>query len=535
MKITAISRRTLTALAALAMLGAGSSCVNDNSLCPEDQPGFDKTDVVWLSFNIRNVDNTGGRSRAVVDPDHPDEDALAAESFINCADYDLSVMFLDANGRVMKVFNKDEFAIVASGTDGTYRDYNLTMNINQGYFPPTGDNVTFSLLVVANLKGTGDGSTFGLNWMASVDELSKRQISYGYTGAIAGGTTAWQPDINAKRLIPMAGLRQFTVSRAALSAATDRDKELNLSADGTTIDMQRSMAKIRVVDALAENGNPDAKIVGVTLTGTNTRGAYLPAVEPNSWTPNTAVCHFGMANEGWFDATTVRNSYGLSIDGKNAWGFYITEFARSSAPAASEPVLHITVESGGEQRTYDYPVSKSLGNTDMTRNHIYEFVVTEVSGLKLELTCTVLDWDSQEVEWDYKDNITMAQDGYIKWLNGHVNPPVATVTFDSDLSDLVCRFSFMTPAGFEWKAVLLPQKGNPSAFSFEGPASGTIVPNEVIELRIRTSDLSPRENNTARLQIIVKTPWGNAIDAPVLDGNIYTNDRYFTINQNASL
>ena len=530
--------RALRRLSLVAGLGAGlllSGCIDSNSECIEDQPGYEEGKDVWLSVNFRNVDSEG-RSRAVTDPVHPDEDATAAENFIDVND--ITVMFLNSDGRVMKVFADGEYSVeVNSNTDGLYNDYVLRFRINQDYFEKTGATSTFSLLVVANHDGTGDGQTYNPDdlWMKSVADLSALKTSFGYTGQ--NGTAAWTPDIAGGRHIPMAGIHRFTVSRAALESATDANNPLVITEGGNEIEMQRAMAKIRVIDALAENGNTDNEITAVTLTGMNTRGAYLPLVPSNEWgtsaSPNTSVCHIAHGDATWFNPGNVIPSYTI---GNNGWGFY--EFSSSLAPTGAEPTLHITVHSASTvlDRVYDYPVSKALGASDMTRNHIYEFRVTEIAGMNLALTCTVLDWEGHETDWEFTDNVSMAQGGYITWTNGQVNKSTATVTFNQTLTDLECRFAFLTPAGYTWRAVLIPQTGNLSAFSFVGETTGTIVPGETITLKIHTSDSAPKGvNNTARLQILVSTPWGTTINAPVLDSNTYGTNKFFTINQNASI
>lgn len=394
--------RALRRLSLVAGLGAGlllSGCIDSNSECIEDQPGYEEGKDVWLSVNFRNVDSEG-RSRAVTDPVHPDEDATAAENFIDVND--ITVMFLNSDGRVMKVFADGEYSVeVNSNTDGLYNDYVLRFRINQDYFEKTGATSTFSLLVVANHDGTGDGQTYNPDdlWMKSVADLSALKTSFGYTGQ--NGTAAWTPDkdANPKRLIPMAGIHQFTVNRAALESATDANNPLVITDGGNEIDMQRAMAKIRVIDALAENGNTDNVITAVTLTGMNNRGSYLPLVPSNDWgtrtAPNTSVCHIAHGDASWFDPSTVIPSY--TID-DNGWGFYIPEFSWTLAPTGAEPTLHITVHSTstGINRVYDYPVSKALGQNDMTRNHIYQFIVTAVSSeTELSIQYCVCPWSEK--------------------------------------------------------------------------------------------------------------------------------------------
>lgn len=396
-------RRCTQAAALLAAMLMSPSCVNDNSVCIEDQPGYQEGKDVWLTFTIANQGESQSRSRAgaPTDPSHPDEAAVDAENYIDCDDYDLTVMYLNEDGRVMKVFNKDEFVIIPyGGEDVASRQYELKLRIHQDYFYGLDnvENVNFSLLVVANLNGTKDAGhgTFGINWMSTVADLSALNTSFGYTGL--NGEEAWTPDIADKRLIPMAGLRKFTVSATALKGATDMSHELNISEGGNEIYMQRSMAKIRVVDNLAENGDTDKAITNVTLTGLNNKGAYLPLVTDAinvDWLTNTSVVHTAHADAGWYSNSELP-SYTFQQDGYDAWGFYITEYSSSVKPnGIAEPTLNITVKSTstGQEATYQYPISRSIGTADMTRNHIYQFVVTEINS-EISIDWTVCDMDN---------------------------------------------------------------------------------------------------------------------------------------------
>lgn len=540
--------RALRRLSLVAGLGAGlllSGCIDSNSECIEDQPGYEEGKDVWLSVNFRNVDSEG-RSRAVTDPVHPDEDATAAENFIDVND--ITVMFLNSDGRVMKVFADGEYSVeVNSNTDGLYNDYVLRFRINQDYFEKTGATSTFSLLVVANHDGTGDGQTYNPDdlWMKSVADLSALKTSFGYTGQ--NGTAAWTPDIAGGRHIPMAGIHRFTVSRAALESATDANNPLVITEGGNEIEMQRAMAKIRVIDALAENGNTDNEITAVTLSGMNRRGAYLPLVPSNEWgtsaSPNTSVCHIAHGDATWFNSSTVIPSYPID---DNGWGFYIPEFSRTLAPAAAEPTLHITVHSAstGLDRTYDYPVSKALGASDMTRNHIYEFRVTEIAGTEAELTLVVKDWDDQEVIWDYTDNPGLATGGWIVFDRNTcaVVEELAQAVFRNDKADITAQFTLAEPVNATWRAVFIYEKGKQGAFRFVDKdgnevetISGEIDGTTPASLIIRTKDTPREDDNVARLQIIVTMADGRTVTANVLTGGNYGKNTYFTIIQNRQL
>lgn len=512
---------------------------NNNSECIEEQEAND----VWMTFNIRNLTETPARDLA--DPIHADEEAAAAENYINCADYDLAVMFLNNEGKVLKVFNKNEFVILNESAGNLNRDYKMMLHINKDYLP-AGDEVTFSLLVIANLNGTGTSSNYDLNWMASISELSALKKSFGYNGT--SGSDPWTPDITAKRLIPMAGIRQFTVPRATLLAANVKKSELDLSQTGGNIEMQRAMAKIRVIDELEANGYSNNEIISVTLTGMNTKGAYIPSVSNLAWgNPNTAVCHTAIADPDWYDAATEIPSYALSLNGKNGRGFYIPEFSWNSAPAGADPALNITVKtkSTGETKTYRYPLSKTLkANSiiDMTRNHVYEFVVTEIANTEMNLTLNVKDWADVETVWDYTDNPGLATGGAIKFDSNtcEINVQNAEVVFRNDKADIKAEFTLAAPVNATWHAVFIHESGTQGAFVFvdehgeeKESVSGNIDGVTPARLTIRTKDTPVTENNVKRLQIIVSMVDGRSVTANVLTGGGYGGEKtYITLIQN---
>ncbi len=537
-----------SALVPAVCLLALSGCADSGSESIEEQEAND----AWMTFNIHNLTETTARD--IADEPHTDEAATATENYINCENKDLSVMFLNKDGKVMKVFNNDEFVIMNTGTaDELNRNYKLMLHINKEYLPAGDDgNVTFSLLVIANLNGTGSGSSYDLNWMASVSELSALQKSFGYTGTYAsdGTNRPWTPDITAKRLIPMAGIRQFSVSRDNLLAANAKENELDLSQSGGNIEMQRAMAKIRVLDGLAANGYTDNEIVSVTLTGMNTQGAYLPSIEYNpAWgNPNTAVCHRAIAAAGWYDTTSEIPSYTLTGSGMNGWGFYIPEFSWITAPAGADPALNFTVrlKSANELKTYRYPLAKILkGNgTDLTRNHIFEFVVTEVANTEVALTLNVEDWGDAETVWDYTENPGLAAGGAIKFdeTTCGIDYGKAEVVFRNDKADIKANFTLAQPVNATWHAVFIHESGTQGAFLFVDSngnevesVSGNIDGSQA-NLTIRTKDTPVTENNRARLQIIVSTADGRSVTADVLkDGGYNADKTYITLIQNHQL
>lgn len=404
--------RALRRLSLVAGLGAGlllSGCIDSNSECIEDQPGYEEGKDVWLSVNFRNVDSEG-RSRAVTDQDHPDEEATAAENYIN--GNDLNVMFLNSDGRVMKVFADGEYSVeVISNADGLYNDYQLNFRINQDYFEKTGATSTFSLLVVANHKGTGDGQTYNPDnlWMKSVADLSALKTSFGYTGQ--NGTEAWTPDIAGGRHIPMAGIHRFTVRRAALESATDANNPLVITDGDNEIDMQRAMAKIRVIDAFkSATDNVDGEyIASVKLKGVSSRGSFVP--DDATWANGTCVLEKATWLTSWYQqensisltapeeyTDTETNTLRTRMIG------YMPECGSEVFNETQSPTLEIVVANeAGQTRNYSVKLSdiQNPGVTAFARNHIYQFIVEKNFQADITIAYTVCEWNSADADIDF--------------------------------------------------------------------------------------------------------------------------------------
>lgn len=404
--------RALRRLSLVAGLGVGlllSGCIDSNSECIEDQPGYEEGKDVWLSVNFRNVDSEG-RSRAVADSDHPAEDATAAENFINVND--ITVMFLNSDGRVMKVFADGEYSVeVISNADGLYNDYQLIFRINQDYFEKTGTTSTFSLLIVANHNGTGDGQTYNPDnlWMKSVADLSALKTSFGYTGQ--NGTEAWTPDKDGGRHIPMAGIHRFTVSRAALESATDANNPLVITDGGNEIDMQRAMAKIRVIDALKSAAdNVDGEyIASVKLKGVSSRGSFVP--DDATWANGTCVLENATWLTSWYQqentiSLTAPEEYTDVETGKLRTRMigYMPECGSEVFNETQSPTLEIVVaNAAGATQNFSVKLSEitNPGVPAFARNHIYQFIVEKNFQADITIAYTVCEWNSGNADIDF--------------------------------------------------------------------------------------------------------------------------------------
>lgn len=408
MKTNIINKTLALTAAAIALMGATTACVNDNSLCVEDQPGYEEGKDVWLTFTIKNQKDATGRSRADVptDPLHPDEDASADENYIDPSD--VTIMLADNNGYIWKIWNAGagEIAVVA---DKNNQEYEFITKVNQDYFNYASglNDIPFTLLVVANTKGIGSGNNDSYtpdDFMQTPWSLSQENRGFDFPAD-------WTPSIADNRHIPMSGLVKASMTRASFEGATDQSKAVDMG----TIYLQRNIAKVRVVDAIAKNGDADHVITAVTLTGATNRGSFIPYMGDNTaaWAGGTSVVEYATVKEAaWYSATRLHTLASVSyrddlklvdettVGTYPAFRSYITEYDYDRGPTteADRPTLHITVTGSDGTVTYDYPVSNALGATDMARNHIYQFIVTAVSSTgDLTINWTVCDMDNPDL------------------------------------------------------------------------------------------------------------------------------------------
>lgn len=397
-------------LAALACL-ALASCVNDREGDPV--PTVPAESDIWLSVSIHNLATV---SRADVPDDgmqHPDEDALDAENYINTSD--VNILLFDKDKRLIRTFDSNSYRL--TGADGTYT---LSVKASSEYFAYAGSaddaRIDCSIMVVANLNGTGQGdgpfefnnSEMTFRPLAALSELYR---GFPYAGSVSGA--AWEPAVDS-RLIPMSGIAKASFTRAELNAATTEATALKLP----TIYIQRAMAKVRLIDAIR---NGDYEITAVTLTGSNTRGTYLPLLTDGApWTEHTAVIEYGTARPEWYDAVTplpsarVRYTDNLNLVGKgagnqyDAYRVYVPELDRDKIGTAEGPAFNISVRNTktGAKTAFAYTFLPGAANPsgDFARNHIYQVAVTGVVedvAVSLQTSYTVCPWSTRSTDIEF--------------------------------------------------------------------------------------------------------------------------------------
>lgn len=406
-------RPCIMAVMALMSLSMASCIMDEGS--EGDEPAPPRQGDVWLSMAIHNLSSTG---RATTKPKpedgetHPEEDDTEAECYINTSD--VNVLLFDDQKHLIHTFSGDDCQVTP---DGQTDQYTLKVKAHTDMFKYAGTaantTVNFSIMIVANLTGTGNGDgAFNFNEypFKSIAELSNLYRGFGYTGL--NGTDAWVPSIEQNRLIPMAGIaaQSFTLEQLTNNGQTE-EKPFMLE----DIYIQRAMAQVRLVDALYENGDTEYEITDVKLTGFNNHGAYLPLIKNDpDWSKETCVVEYGTAKAEWFDAanslpsSTITYTGGAGLSGitqgtqYDAFRFYVPEFDVKVIGTNTKPTLTITVQNTASNETKDF--TYEIPQTDFARNHIYQVVVTGVQfeePTNITLTYMVCPWSERGADIDF--------------------------------------------------------------------------------------------------------------------------------------
>lgn len=168
------------------------------------------------------------------------------------------------------------------------------------------------------------------------------------------------------------------------------------------------------------------------------------------------------------------------------------------------------------------------------------FSVTDNADVRLILT--VLPWTNAPDEaWHYTHTVTIAQDGFIHWdeqsrySDDKVNCRLVVTPENSVFA--TGHFTILSPENDEWWAYLIPITGNPDAFCFVDEQGNEIAnPHGLIDgtqadIRIKHRYQSVPEQNTAKLQIMVRTADNRYMEADVCEGPA----TYYTIIQNRNI
>lgn len=563
-----------------------TSCISDNGVCPDSPDGNDP--ATPMEVNLRFTLSTTPRDTRASSANHDKETEQAGTSAENFIDLDqLQMMLFDGQQRFLQ--NLHPVGTPVKNNDGSY---DVVVNIKDKYFMDNikSPGIPFYILALAN------GPSMGSPWLnafreeTTIEDLCRQMQST--TMTVKPDTykllKAGEPDPTfTPQYIPMSGIQYYSVPGNDLAGSTE-DNPYVLTQD---LNLLRAMAKIEIIDKINYTGrftdalaeSPD-RIDKVSIAGHVDMGNLLPLYDQWKGTgitmatqQLTAPClpaDAGYVNPPLFDKDynkivgSISDNMLLNFertapraeDNAPVFTCYVYEFQNpatgTSINVTQPPYFNISVKGkqtgGGGSQVYPlrlalYTDGEATDNdylTELVRNHIYRYEITGIENFKALVTLTVSDWNQVVTNWEYSENIGIANNGSISWIDGtydYLDQSAASVTLKQNLEAAKCSFTIAQPVNATWRAVFVPIGDTPiDAFAFrlaDGSTASSVegtIDGSQANLEIVPTNAAPPHNYSARLQVIVTLADGRSMNADVCNGQ-YGQNKFFTIRQNAQL
>lgn len=510
--------------------------------------------AVSVSFSLKSGNVPEGIATRADGDGHAEGPGDLPDMYENTVNINDMAFYVFSQDKLVYQSNEDDDFRTVTGASGL--GYNVRIRIPSiriDVGPESPSTFTFRLVVLANLNTGADSDNEAYGYPVFAQGTSFENVMSGLEELQFSLPDKWDPanlpSAGTTRHIPLFGSNSFTVSRQDLIDS----EPSNVIALGY-VNLLRAVAKLEIIDGISEDDRDDEgypRLSDVRFTYGRTNGFLLPADAASyidGWqVTQTNQCETvlpAVNRDMRYIGGTMPDGTGISLFRAYCPEQVITDTDPSVEitvqpfrGAAEQDLLHYTVPLSG----YNGVMFTDFG-TGILRNHVYRIEVTKVNiGTPAVITVSVLDWDSEEIIWDYSDNPGLADGGEIRWVDGTYVSIVegATLVVKND-SPAVCNFTLSSPVNAEWRAVLIPEGQSQDAFTFvdsDGAASeqmsGTIDGSPV-ELRIMATDPTPSELKRARLYITVTTPDGRTVTADVCNGK-YGQYKYFTLLQNPQL
>lgn len=497
--------------------------VSGNLGTRSDSQGHDETDSEWQSF----------------------EDA------INDRDFAFYIFLGEGTDaplltKVTDIASSSDPSIMMTGSPGTYTvsvtvskqtlEEKLGRELDSGSAEP----LLFRIAVLANT-----GENYAGVACATYRELIEAagQWTFGMS-EIHNRSEGWRLDVTGiyKGYIPMFGTKVFSAPEELLASTRPEDR-LWLG----EMSMLRALAKVRVIDNIADKKNGLPYISSAELIGTASRAYPLPA-DAATYTDGEQVHTANIAATAEGENTSFLLGYLGDSTGSEIFGY-----CPEQAIAGGSPVIRVTVvfeeDANGvptKYDTYDVPMTGYDGKpftfgSEILRNHIYTLSVNNVRrGLAAEITVKVADWNTSTLTLDFEQNVGVSgpltwDESTLKGNNTTTGTAVVLPWHDKKPVPAVATFNINTPVGATWTAWFITKQGSHGAFMFvddEGNRHESIsgkVDDKPSTLRIIATEEEPAVDNEAEIQVVVQLGDGKYIEANICSEHAYTR---YTILQN---
>lgn len=310
-----------------------------------------------------------------------------------------------------------------------------------------------------------------------------------------------------------------------------------------------SMQKDLLVARSLDNRKSDGK-VNLAFTHALAKVILTAEPEPSFATNSSAVVvhsvtlygvrdHGTWTPDGGWQVTGSALSYTCAPTGADSEALLLVPQPTAGMTVEADFTVHILDEHGASLSQTRQTLTAPLPTATVTqweegKSYPYRIVIRETH---LEVTATVEPWVTDEHNYDYSTEVSVADGGTLAWTPGtyasqdYSSYRIVT-RFDTDLE---ASFRISTPEGAVWYAVLETLSGDSDAFAFVGEdgalsSSAHGLVGETASLTIRQRERYPAETNMARLTFVVRTAGRNIPVTSLVDNQNHN----WTIVQNAN-
>ncbi|WP_297932156.1 hypothetical protein [uncultured Alistipes sp.] len=375
--------RRLTYRIAAPILWLGAACAPagcSKSEAPAPDPGREVT----MSFRIASR-APGSRAQEIVGT----EQGAEAENRI---DIDRARFLLFTQGGALL----QELRPVLQEGAPDFASYTVTATIREPYFDYAAEEgrVRFRIMVLANWPDEALAAVAGRTTEAAIEAAK----------AAWRMPDAWMPAADGP-WIPMYGLKEFEVSTDELRRS-DPSAPLQLGGADGGIHLLRALARLEVIDAIADRGSDGATHLtsAAMVAGSYPAEALLVPASFRNGVQVTAPTlpanpQAGGARPFGKDAWTTEGTT------RERWTTYLPEMKFHDRPTLRIEAM-LSADYGGGTRTYKIPIPDADGiwGGELLRNHVYRLEVRSVShDAELEFSYTLCPWEerrSSEITFD---------------------------------------------------------------------------------------------------------------------------------------
>ena len=243
---------------------------------------------------------------------------------------------------------------------------------------------------------------------------------------------------------------------------------------------------------------------------TRAEGATDPAVtyqlknSESGFTPATIETLGSATNPESGNFTWVASTFLLENDNEADYGVGVYDEAQGEGYN-----LYVKYTVDGQE----YEVYTPLGK--VVRNHDYQVKATVDAGGEITLNIEVVDWVEEEIEMNYENTVTIADNGYINWttlpeksnsvaelVNGEVASGQIDLTYE-DGATAKCTFALQTPQYGTWHAELRTLSGVTGNIVFVDRQSGDVIGTST------KGDISDENGAPQQAELIIKNVGNN--------------------------